>query len=1138
MARPWLGRPAGRRPPESSQVVTPDRAASGFRRRSPITRRPLRPGFPSGRNHSGGTGRRHRFATALLIALAAALSGVPAIAQSQAFTAQFENVPASHNGVSDFTVHLVFSENDNLSFQAFPNGLLTITGGTLENQGRLTGSLSPRGWRIDVDPDGYGEVTITLPVSQEACNPNSVPCTPDGRRLSAPASVTVRGSTPWVTGSMSFTAAENQELPTEVAPLTASDIKTPNGPFTWSIPAGAAGGADRDKFRVRPNTGVLLFTSAKDFENPDDADTDGIYAVTVQVRDGDSLTDTADLTVTLTNVNEAPIAEAGPNQFLVQPDATVTLSGSGSDPDAGDTLSYAWTQTGEPMVELTDANAATTTFTAPAALTTATTLTFRLRVTDAGDLYDDDTMTVSGGQAAQPPVITGATSLTAAENQTAVATLTATDADTPDANLAWSIPSGLAGGADAGKFTLSSTGVLAFASAKNFENPDDTDSNGIYAVTVEVSDGALKDTANLAVTLTNVNEAPTANAGADQTGIVSGVTVTLSGSGSDPDAGDTLSYAWMQTGSQVGRLTNANAATATFTVPAAVTEDTTLTFTLRVTDAIGLSHEDSVTVTVTVVLPLTAQFENAPASHNGAMRFWVDIRFSEDVVLSFNAFKLNGLLTFTGGALRNQRRLTGSRSVWQIEVKPLVTGDVTITLPAGVAGVACNDQFTPCTSDGRKLSAPASVTVRGPTPPAPPVIGSTSFMAAENQTAVATLTATDDGTSAANLRWSIPSATAGGADAGKFTLSSTGVLAFASAKDFENPDDADMNGIYAVTVQVSDGDSLTDTADLTVTLTDANDAPTAEAGPNQFFVQPGATVTLSGSGSDPDAGDTLSYAWARTGGELVTLTDANAATATFTAPAALTAATTLTFRLRVTDAGDLYHDDTMTVTGGQPPQPPVITGATSLTAAENQTAVAMLTATDADTSDANLTWSIPSGPAGGADAGKFTLSSSGTLAFASAKNFEIPDDAGTNGSYAVTVEVSDGALTDTADLTVTLTDANDAPTANAGADQTGIAPGAVVTLSGSGRDPDAGDTLSYAWTQTGSQVGTLTNANATTATFTAPAAVTEDTTLTFTLRVTDADGLSHEDSVTVTVTVVPPLTAQFENAPARHDGST
>ena len=479
------------------------------------------------------------------------MSGVPAFAQSppvtEPFTAQFEMVPASHNGVSDFTVHLVFSEADNLSFQAFPNGLLTITGGTLENQGRLGMSEDPpgsRAWRIDVDPDGYGEVTITLPLSQEACNPESVPCTMDGRPLYAPASVTVRGRTPWVTGSMSFTAAENQEIPTEVAPLTASDIKTPNGPFTWSIPAGAAGGADRDKFRVRPNTGVLLFTSAKDFENPDDADTDGIYAVTVQVRDGDSLTGTADLTVTLTNVNEAPIAEAGPNQFLVQPDATVTLSGSGSDPDAGDTLSYAWTQTGEPMV---DADG-------------------RQRRHDdlhrAGRVDHSDHLDVQApGDRRGRPVRRRHRD---GDGRSRGPTAGHHRRDELDGR---GEPDG-GGDADgdrcrhAGRQShlVDSVGPRGRGGRRQVHaqfppacwrsrrrrtsrTPTTTDSNGIYAVTVEVSDGALKDTANLAVTLTDANDAPTADAGADQTGIAPGAVVTLSGSGSDPDAGDTLSYA-------------------------------------------------------------------------------------------------------------------------------------------------------------------------------------------------------------------------------------------------------------------------------------------------------------------------------------------------------------------------------------------------------------------------------------------------------------------------------------------------------------------------------------------------------------------------------------------------------------------
>ena len=45
-----------------------------------------------------------------------------------------------------------------------------------------------------------------------------------------------------------------------------------------------------------------------------------------------------------------------------------------------------------------------------------------------------------------------------------------------------------------------------------------------------------------------LNSAPTANAGADQTAVASAATVTLDGSGStDPDTGDTLTYAWTKT---------------------------------------------------------------------------------------------------------------------------------------------------------------------------------------------------------------------------------------------------------------------------------------------------------------------------------------------------------------------------------------------------------------------------------------------------------------------------------------------------------------------------------------------------------------------------------------------------------------
>ena len=72
---------------------------------------------------------------------------------------------------------------------------------------------------------------------------------------------------------------------------------------------------------------------------------------------------------------------------------------------------------------------------------------------------------------------------------------------------------------------------------------------------LEVCDPApLCDTDTVVVTVnppSPVNQAPTANAGADQT-VASGATVNLTGAGStDPD-GDTLTYAWTQTGRHGG----------------------------------------------------------------------------------------------------------------------------------------------------------------------------------------------------------------------------------------------------------------------------------------------------------------------------------------------------------------------------------------------------------------------------------------------------------------------------------------------------------------------------------------------------------------------------------------------------------
>lgn len=220
------------------------------------------------------------------------------------------------------------------------------------------------------------------------------------------------------------------------------------------------------------------------------------------------------------------------------------------------------------------------------------------------------TITVAGTNtsANAAPSISSATSFTVAETSTAVATLTATNSDTQTSGLTWSIPSGANGGADAGKFSITAVGVLSFGAAKDFEIPDDADGNGAYQVTVQVSDGDDPDTADLTVTLSNVNEAPTANAGPDQDSVEEGATVTLSGSGTDPDAGEVLTYAWTQTaGAPTVTLSDAAVASPTFTAPTGSTGSSTFTFTLRVADDDGSFDEDSVDITVNALNTVTVE---------------------------------------------------------------------------------------------------------------------------------------------------------------------------------------------------------------------------------------------------------------------------------------------------------------------------------------------------------------------------------------------------------------------------------------------------------------------------------------------------------------------------------------------------
>ena len=114
--------------------------------------------------------------------------------------------------------------------------------------------------------------------------------------------------------------------------------------------------------------------------------------------------------------------------------------------------------------------------------------------------------------------------------------------------------------------------------------------------------------------------------------------------------------------------------------------------------------------------PLTAQFVNVPAEHDGESKFRFRLVFSDEIFEGTEPFDKNkavrNALDITGGVAKGSRRVdkTEFDEYW-IDVRPSGNGPVTISLsPAS----SCSTSSVTCTPDGRKLSAAISARVEGP----------------------------------------------------------------------------------------------------------------------------------------------------------------------------------------------------------------------------------------------------------------------------------------------------------------------------------------------------------------------------------------------------------------------------------------
>ncbi|MEA5075213.1 MAG: tandem-95 repeat protein, partial [Coriobacteriia bacterium] len=257
---------------------------------------------------------------------------------------------------------------------------------------------------------------------------------------------------------------------------SATDANLPAQPLTFSLGAGAPAGA------AITAGGVFTWT-------PTEAQGPGSFDITITVSDG-SLTDSETITVTVGEVNVAPVLAAIGLQTVTE-GSELTFTASATDADLpANTLTYELTY-GPEGASMTSAGVFTWT---PTEAQGPGVYAANVKVSD-GSTFDYETFNVMVDEVNVAPVLASIGDKSVEELSELAFTTTATDADLPANTLTFSLGEGAPAGA-------------AITAGGGFTWTPTADQIGPHDITITVSDGSLTDSETIRVTVGEMNVAP------------------------------------------------------------------------------------------------------------------------------------------------------------------------------------------------------------------------------------------------------------------------------------------------------------------------------------------------------------------------------------------------------------------------------------------------------------------------------------------------------------------------------------------------------------------------------------------------------------------------------------------------------